>query len=122
MRKLSAAACVSLALAAPLAAQAQNVAVVNGKPVPKARVEALLSQALRQGQPQRARHFLAHLCHGGCRVVTIRLDEPRVAQELRPRISHVQLMSFTNEELDAELVLQLPDLVTERRLRQPIAT
>jgi peptidyl-prolyl cis-trans isomerase C len=52
MRKLSAAACVSLALAAPLAAQAQNVAVVNGKPVPKARVEALLSQAARQGQPR----------------------------------------------------------------------
>jgi peptidyl-prolyl cis-trans isomerase C len=52
MRKLSAAACVSLALAAPLAAQAQNVAVVNGKPVPKARVEALLNQAVRQGQPR----------------------------------------------------------------------
>ena len=60
MRKLSAAACVSLALAAPLAAQAQNVAVVNGKPVPKARVEALLSQAARQGQvegrDERSRH------------------------------------------------------------------
>ncbi len=37
-------------LAAPLAAQAQNVAIVNGKAVPKARVDALLSQATRQGQ------------------------------------------------------------------------
>jgi peptidyl-prolyl cis-trans isomerase C len=36
----------------PLAAQAQNVATVNGKPVPKARVEALMQQATRQGQPR----------------------------------------------------------------------
>ena len=33
----------------PLGAQAQNIAVVNGKAVPKARVEALLTQATRQG-------------------------------------------------------------------------
>ena len=52
MSKLSAAACVSLALLAPLAAQAQNVAIVNGKPVPKARVDQLLSQATKQGQPR----------------------------------------------------------------------
>jgi peptidyl-prolyl cis-trans isomerase C len=52
MRKLSAAACVSLALLAPLAAQAQNVAVVNGKAVPKARVDALITQATKQGQPR----------------------------------------------------------------------
>jgi peptidyl-prolyl cis-trans isomerase C len=47
----------SLVLAAvaamPLAAQAQNIAIVNGKAVPKARVEALMSQALRQGNQQR---------------------------------------------------------------------
>lgn len=35
----------------PLAANAQNVAVVNGKPVPKARVEALMTQATKSGQP-----------------------------------------------------------------------
>jgi peptidyl-prolyl cis-trans isomerase C len=52
MRKLSVAACVSLALLAPLAAMAQNVAVVNGKPVPKARVDALVAQATKQGQPK----------------------------------------------------------------------
>jgi peptidyl-prolyl cis-trans isomerase C len=52
MSKLFAAACVSLALLAPLASQAQNVAVVNGKPVPKARVDQLLSQATKQGQPR----------------------------------------------------------------------
>ena len=51
MRKLSLAACVSLALLAPLA-QAQNVAIVNGKPVPKARVDALITQATKQGQPK----------------------------------------------------------------------
>ena len=47
-----AAAPVALAaalLAAP--ALAQNLAVVNGKPVPKARVDALLAQAQRAGQP-----------------------------------------------------------------------
>ncbi|MBK1711415.1 foldase protein PrsA [Rubrivivax gelatinosus] len=38
------------ALLMPLAAQAQNIAVVNGKPVPKARVETLLQQAARAGQ------------------------------------------------------------------------
>ncbi len=32
----------------PLAAQAQNVAVVNGKPVPKARVDAIISQVQKQ--------------------------------------------------------------------------
>jgi peptidyl-prolyl cis-trans isomerase C len=52
MRKLSVAACVSLALAAPLAALAQNVAIVNGKPVPKARVDALINQATKAGQPR----------------------------------------------------------------------
>ena len=33
---------------APLAAQAQNVAVVNGKPVPKARADAIISQVQKQ--------------------------------------------------------------------------
>jgi len=37
-------------LALPLAASAQNIAIVNGKPVPKARVDALLRQAQRAGQ------------------------------------------------------------------------
>jgi peptidyl-prolyl cis-trans isomerase C len=39
-----------LALLAPLAAQAQNIAIVNGKAVPKARVDTLLMQAQRAGQ------------------------------------------------------------------------
>lgn len=39
-------------LAAPLAAQAQNIAIVNGKAVPKARAEALMNQAVRSGQPK----------------------------------------------------------------------
>ena len=41
---------LSAAFAAPLAALAQNVAIVNGKAVPKARAEALLTQAGKQGQ------------------------------------------------------------------------
>ena len=45
---------LSATLALPLAAQAQNIAIVNGKPVPKARADALIkqvqSQAATQGQ------------------------------------------------------------------------
>ena len=57
MKKLSFAAqasllAVSVAMLCPLAAHAQNVALVNGKPVPKARVEALLQQATKQGGGQ----------------------------------------------------------------------
>ena len=37
-------------LAVPMAAQAQNVTIVNGKAVPKVRVEQLLQQAARAGQ------------------------------------------------------------------------
>jgi peptidyl-prolyl cis-trans isomerase C len=42
---------LSTALLAPMA-HAQNIAIVNGKAVPKARAEALLAQAVKQGQPQ----------------------------------------------------------------------
>jgi peptidyl-prolyl cis-trans isomerase C len=43
---------VSMALLAPLAAHAQNLTHVNGKPVPKSRADNLLQQATRQsGQP-----------------------------------------------------------------------
>ena len=44
-------ATVLVALLLPLGAYAQNIAVVNGKPVPKARVDLLLQQAARGGQP-----------------------------------------------------------------------
>jgi len=40
----------AIALALPIAAGAQNIAIVNGKPVPKARVDALIKQAQRSGQ------------------------------------------------------------------------
>ncbi len=40
-----------LAALLPLAASAQNVAIVNGKAVPKSRVDTLLLQAQRGGQP-----------------------------------------------------------------------
>jgi len=52
MKKMSAAACVAIAMIAPIAALAQNVAMVNGKPVPKARVDALINQAVKSGQPK----------------------------------------------------------------------
>jgi peptidyl-prolyl cis-trans isomerase C len=38
--------------ALPLAAQAQNIAIVNGKPVPKARVDALIKQVQAQAAAQ----------------------------------------------------------------------
>jgi peptidyl-prolyl cis-trans isomerase C len=43
--------CSTLAL--PLAAHAQNITTVNGKPVPKARFDALMQQATRQGGQQK---------------------------------------------------------------------
>jgi len=55
MKKLpfAATACLlALAAAAPLAS-AQNIAIVNSKPVPKARVEAFIDQVVKQGQQQR---------------------------------------------------------------------
>jgi len=50
MKKSFIAASVVLAAAslAPLAAQAQNIAVVNGKPVPKARVDTIVTQVQKQ--------------------------------------------------------------------------
>ena len=51
MKSNSIAWCAALALVLPLAAPAQNIALVNGKPVPKARLETLLQQAKRAGQP-----------------------------------------------------------------------
>jgi peptidyl-prolyl cis-trans isomerase C len=43
-------ASVLAALLLPLAASAQNITLVNGKPVPKSRVDVLLQQAARSGQ------------------------------------------------------------------------
>jgi peptidyl-prolyl cis-trans isomerase C len=48
MRAAFIAICAALLL--PWAAQAQNIAIVNGKAVPKARVDNLLQQAARAGQ------------------------------------------------------------------------
>ena len=39
------------ALAAPGAVLAQNIALVNGKAIPKSRADALMAQALKNGQP-----------------------------------------------------------------------
>ncbi len=48
-RAALAALCVAVAAAlVPLAATAQNIAIVNGKPVPKARLDMLLNQAKQQ--------------------------------------------------------------------------
>ncbi len=49
MKKLSLAA-VALATVLPALVQAQNIAVVNGKTVPKARFESLMAQIVKQGQ------------------------------------------------------------------------
>ncbi|WP_370538124.1 peptidylprolyl isomerase [Ideonella sp.] len=41
----------AMAVILPMGAYAQNIAIVNGKPVPKARVSMLMQQASRNGQP-----------------------------------------------------------------------
>ena len=51
MKLKTSAALIVGTLALPLAVMAQNIATVNGKPVPKSRVDALLKQATRSGQP-----------------------------------------------------------------------
>ncbi len=51
-KNLFAAVALSAALL-PLAASAQNIALVNGKPVPKARAELLIAQVTKTGQQQR---------------------------------------------------------------------
>jgi peptidyl-prolyl cis-trans isomerase C len=43
---------IAAALAAPIAATAQNIAIVNGKPVPKARVDAFIKQIQAQAAAQ----------------------------------------------------------------------
>lgn len=48
---LAASLCTALWMALPAAAQ--NIAVVNGKTVPKARVESLMQQIIKQGQQSR---------------------------------------------------------------------
>ena len=45
---IAASVLVAAACLAPFAAHAQNIAVVNGKPVPKARVDAILDQVKKQ--------------------------------------------------------------------------
>ena len=51
MNKLSFAAAIACAALLPLAAAAQNIAIVNGKPVPKARLDTLMAQVAKSGQP-----------------------------------------------------------------------
>ncbi|TFZ08196.1 peptidylprolyl isomerase [Ramlibacter humi] len=51
MKKHLLAAVAAATLCAALPALAQNVAVVNGKPVPKARVDALAAQLAKTGRP-----------------------------------------------------------------------
>ncbi|MEY3296228.1 MAG: hypothetical protein RLZZ451_2276 [Pseudomonadota bacterium] len=50
LKPIAAGALVLAALLSALPAAAQNIAIVNGKPVPKARMETLLLQATRSGQ------------------------------------------------------------------------
>ncbi len=55
MKKLSFAICsltLVLAAAFPLGAAAQNITTVNGKPVPKAKLDILLKNELKPGQPR----------------------------------------------------------------------
>ena len=50
LKPIAAGALVLATLLSALPAAAQNIAIVNGKPVPKARMETLLLQATRSGQ------------------------------------------------------------------------
>ena len=52
MKKFVLAATVAAIGAVTLPAMAQNIAIVNGKPVPKARADVLISQITKAGQPR----------------------------------------------------------------------
>ncbi len=52
MKKFVLAATVAVIGAVALPAVAQNIAIVNGKPVPKARADALIGQITKAGQPR----------------------------------------------------------------------
>lgn len=52
MKKFVLAATVAALGALSLPAMAQNIAIVNGKPVPKARADQLISQIAKSGQPR----------------------------------------------------------------------
>jgi len=51
MKKLIVSALATAVLAVALPAAAQNLAIVNGKPVPKARADALAAQVAKSGRP-----------------------------------------------------------------------
>lgn len=51
MKKHLVAAVAAIALGAALPALAQNIAIVNGKPVPKTRADALAAQVAKSGRP-----------------------------------------------------------------------
>ncbi|HRI17824.1 MAG TPA: peptidylprolyl isomerase [Burkholderiaceae bacterium] len=51
LARAAASVLAAAALLVPMTAPAQNIAIVNGKAVPKARVDALMAQATSQGQP-----------------------------------------------------------------------
>ncbi len=63
MKKFALAAVVAATISAlvPAAATAQNITTVNGKPVPKARVEALIQQVTKSGQQQRSPELEAQI-------------------------------------------------------------
>ncbi|MBV8033490.1 peptidylprolyl isomerase [Roseateles sp.] len=63
MKKFALAAIVAATISAlvPAAATAQNIATVNGKPVPKARVETLIQQVTKSGQQQRSPELEAQI-------------------------------------------------------------
>ena len=52
MKKFVLAATVAVIGAVALPALAQNIAIVNGKPVPKARADLLITQITKGGQPR----------------------------------------------------------------------
>ncbi|HEY1129225.1 MAG TPA: peptidylprolyl isomerase [Roseateles sp.] len=63
MKKFALAAVVAATISAlvPAAATAQNITTVNGKPVPKARVETLIQQVTKSGQQQRSPELEAQI-------------------------------------------------------------
>ncbi|MFG6433161.1 peptidylprolyl isomerase [Roseateles sp. LYH14W] len=115
MKKFALAAVVAATITAllPAAATAQNVTTVNGKPVPKARVEALIQQVTKSGQQQRSPELEAQV-----RDEIVRREIVTQAAEAR---GLPQTAEFKSQMEQARQMLLERGLMEDFRAKNPVS-
>lgn len=115
MKKFALAAIVAASVTAllPAAATAQNVTTVNGKPVPKARVEALIQQVTKSGQQQRSPELEAQV-----RDEVVRREIVTQAAEAR---GLPQTAEFRSQMEQARQMLLERSLMEDFRAKNPVS-